>query len=753
VAKAGYRSGFLILFWLLHLLPAVTRHATAQHALVQNDSGRPVAGAHLVYRGTGPAWVLVSDAGGWLKLPRQEAATIEVSAIGHIPTEIRITGREDTLRIMLKKSMYDLNEVVITALHEPKAASESIVPIRSIGYRELRARGAVNALDVLRQELGFQISNDAILGSSAAMLGLSGENVKILIDGVPVIGRLNGNIDLAQINVHQIERIEMVQGPLAVNFGTNALAGTINFITRKPEKGVMSLFGETFAETSGHYNIQAGFNASHHHHAMRFQAGRNYFDGWHPRDRRFFHRRTPVADASRFQLWNPREQQFLNAAYTYSFQKTNIRVRGEHFDETITNRGRPMLPYLERALDDRYRTRRTDGSVHLESPIGNKAKFQALAALNQYTRYKHTYIADLTGVNYTLSDQPGTHDTTTFTTWLSRGSINVKPHHTLSTQWGYEVEREKATGRRIEDPTGVIANYALFTTAEYTPNTWLSLRPGLRLAHNSRFRAPIVPSVHVLVSPHRKYTVRFNYSQGFRSPGLKELSFYFVDINHNIIGNSKLRAEQSHHFSAMIEQPVESKKPGWQLSAFYNQVYNMISLALAPDGVTYSYFNLDNRRTTGVQCRANYQIGAARFEAGVLRTGVSNQLEQRSDVPPMNFFIETTFSSAYTFEKYGITAHLYHKYNGRREFFILTADGNVATTFIGSFHTADATLEKNLKKGRYTAAIGARNFLDVDFVEAGSTVNNSTHGTGGGPVAMGVGRTWFIRLSANISKP
>ena len=63
--------------------------------------------------------------------------------------------------------------------------------------------------------------------------GLSGENVKILIDGVPVVGRLNGNVDLSQINLTNIERVEIVEGPLSVNYGTNALAGTINLITKK----------------------------------------------------------------------------------------------------------------------------------------------------------------------------------------------------------------------------------------------------------------------------------------------------------------------------------------------------------------------------------------------------------------------------------------------------------------------------------------------------------------------------------------
>ena len=59
---------------------------------------------------------------------------------------------------------------------------------------------------------------------------MSGENVKIMIDGVPVIGRQNGNLDLSQLNLLGIEHVEIIEGPLSVNYGNNALVGTINLI-------------------------------------------------------------------------------------------------------------------------------------------------------------------------------------------------------------------------------------------------------------------------------------------------------------------------------------------------------------------------------------------------------------------------------------------------------------------------------------------------------------------------------------------
>ena len=57
-----------------------------------------------------------------------------------------------------------------------------------------------SAEDVLEQEINIRLSQDNILGSSLSIQGLDGQNIKIMIDGVPVIGRLDGNIDISQIN-------------------------------------------------------------------------------------------------------------------------------------------------------------------------------------------------------------------------------------------------------------------------------------------------------------------------------------------------------------------------------------------------------------------------------------------------------------------------------------------------------------------------------------------------------------------------
>ena len=81
-----------------------------------------------------------------------------------------------------------------------------------------------------------------------SLQGLSGEHIKFLIDGVPVIGRMDGNVDLSQLNMYNVDHIEIVEGPMSVIYGSNALAGAVNIITKENKKA--KLTGTTNYQTT-----------------------------------------------------------------------------------------------------------------------------------------------------------------------------------------------------------------------------------------------------------------------------------------------------------------------------------------------------------------------------------------------------------------------------------------------------------------------------------------------------------------------
>ncbi|MDR3094270.1 MAG: TonB-dependent receptor plug domain-containing protein, partial [Bacteroidales bacterium] len=188
---------------------------------------------------------------------------------------------------------YAISEVVVTGQYEPQSLKNSVFQVRTVTRDVIRQRGANGVLAALNTELGFRFSNDMALGETdVQMMGMSGQNVKVLLDGVPLIDRGGTKQSLSQIDIHTIERIEIVEGPMSVVYGTDALAGVINLISRNVSTAhPLSINVRVQEESAGREYHPATGNGIHNEsvsiaykHANGFNAGgsfsRNTFGGW-----------------------------------------------------------------------------------------------------------------------------------------------------------------------------------------------------------------------------------------------------------------------------------------------------------------------------------------------------------------------------------------------------------------------------------------------------------------------------------------
>ncbi len=145
-----------------------------------------------------------------------------------------------------------LEEIVITGQYKAQSLKKSVYQVRVINNSQIQMSGATNIQQVLNTQLGFRFSNDNTLGISDVQLnGMGGNNVKILVDGIPMIDRYDERVSLSQIDVNTIDRIEIVEGPMSVSYGTDAMAGVINIITKKPMKNTLSTTASVQEETAG----------------------------------------------------------------------------------------------------------------------------------------------------------------------------------------------------------------------------------------------------------------------------------------------------------------------------------------------------------------------------------------------------------------------------------------------------------------------------------------------------------------------
>jgi len=124
-----------------------------------------------------------------------------------------------------------LNEVVITATKTKRQLSTTTVPVALIQSKDIEHTNALRIQGVLDEYTGLNKVSSA-LGTGIQLQGLDADYSLIMIDGVPIIGRLNGVLDLSRLSVSNISHIEIVKGPSSVLFGSNALAGVVNIITQ-----------------------------------------------------------------------------------------------------------------------------------------------------------------------------------------------------------------------------------------------------------------------------------------------------------------------------------------------------------------------------------------------------------------------------------------------------------------------------------------------------------------------------------------
>ncbi|HAZ92622.1 MAG TPA: TonB-dependent receptor, partial [Chitinophagaceae bacterium] len=145
-----------------------------------------------------------------------------------------------------------LDELVVTGQYRPQSLKNSVYKVNVIKSQRILLSGATNIQQVLFNQLGLSFSNDNTLGTSdIQIMGMSGRNVKILLDGVPLVDRGDTRESLNQVDLNTIDRIEMVEGPMSVSYGSDALAGVVNLISKRPEKSRFSIFAKVQEETAG----------------------------------------------------------------------------------------------------------------------------------------------------------------------------------------------------------------------------------------------------------------------------------------------------------------------------------------------------------------------------------------------------------------------------------------------------------------------------------------------------------------------
>lgn len=647
---------------------------------------------------------------------------------------------DNNVKIILTKKFSSLNEVVVTGLSQPVKMKNALSVYQVIPRSQIQALGAVSLGDALRNQLNVTVGDAGILGSNIRMQGMSGDKVKILVDGMPVNGREFGNINLTQINMNNVERIELIQGPMSVVYGTDAIGGVINIITRKENKKIgarVNIYGESIGKYNGDASVTYKLKDRNQ---FTIGGGRNFFGGYKSIDRPLQYNGDTIQTSRAF-FFKPYEQYIANVAYAYTApSQFRLQFASDFMNEKVTNKGSLQTwdPWKAYAIDEYYYTTRSLSRLSAEGIIGKTGRWQSQNSYALYYRIRNRIEQNMVTMERTPTHGTGDQDTSRFQTYTFRGNY-INSYKLLQYNVGYDINLDYARSLKVSGYNKEIQDYAVYTNLTYPlAKDKLTAQGGLRALHNTAYKTPLIPSFNLLYTPSKVMQVRGSYSRGFRAPSLKEMYLSFIDQNHYIIGNPDIKAENSNHIQVSASYQAYEQKTDYvqfMVTGYFNEVKNGITLVnINPqdtNSISYRYNNI---------VRQSNAIGTAQMDAQWknfhLQLGYSyNYTFEEKGVYKAFDVMEANANLQYYWQKAGVNINLFYKCSGAQPFIQNNIDGTA--TYNGrqaALNMLDGSLEKKLFDNKLQLIAGVKNILNItrrNVSGLSSASTGSAHGTSG----------------------
>ncbi len=520
-----------------------------------------------------------------------------------------------------------IQEVVVTGTGTQHLLKDAPVQTEVISGRQLQQYAGKSIEDILSGLTASFAFNENDMGSHLQMNGLGNSYVLILIDGRRLHGDNGGENDLSLIDPHNIEKIEIVKGASSALYGSDAIAGVINIITKKHrEQGVMventSRFG-SYGDIRQHNGIALNFGKFSSYTNFQLQ----HSDGWQNTSEEALSQTEYHITDSRNKTVNRHTNWQIAEHLTYQLTpKIELYADGSIYWKRIYRPCGKHPGVDVKTYDMQY----NNASVS----VGGKWKLNETDVITLDADWKrHAYKYAYTDTTLTdgyvngrftnyypffpgdvdlQSDQRLTHITL-------KGVFRLPYQQQLSAGFDYRYDWLEAP-MRVNGGKATDNTQALYVQDEWALLNPLYLTAGLRLTRNEGFGTRLTPKLSAMLKVN-DLRLRATWSQGYKTPTPKELHYQYVRNMNGVLlylGNSDLKAQTSNYFGLSAEYSIGNLT--MTLSGYYNKVDNMIALVTIPASeapgdliVQYDprrvrqYQNMEDAKTYGVDFTARYQ--------------------------------------------------------------------------------------------------------------------------------------------------
>lgn len=485
-------------------------------------------------------------------------------------------------------------DVVVTATRTE--ADVKMVPntVEVITADDIEKLGATDVYSALRLADNVQIMNTSTgFGHRISMRGMSSDSTLILINGqrtaIEDTETTQNLLALDRINVHNIERIEIIRGAASAQYGSDALAGVINIITKKSTGKPSVTVGATTGTTnmSNYYHIDLGRQG-------KFSST---FDMNFSKDRQWTEHEVSGLPVKNLQ--GPKQSYNFSGTYELGENK-NLNLDLGYYKDKLSgdwshkeyNLG--AWGGIVRLQDAKLETERRDASLSLTG----KTKKDDYMVRTFYSKLDKFRFLPYTA----LAKEYG--ETNKYSIWgiEAKNSHKVNGDHTLT--YGTEYDRYDVDGVNFGKDGDNGKN--LNTYAAYIQDEWLlgdkwEIIPAVRYDHHSEFGSKTTPHIGVtyLANDHNRF--KANWGEGYKAPSVSELYMDYTHMGVLTLGNPNLRPEESKNWDLSYEG--EWGKTFGKITYFHNDIDNMISTRIVGGRHGYNeYYNIDGTtKTHGVE--------------------------------------------------------------------------------------------------------------------------------------------------------
>lgn len=559
-------------------------------------SGEAVSGADVLLRGPVQRRTVTDDEGRWLLEGLSEGRyEVTVRHLAHADevavVTIPVAPDSAPVRFELERRAIPLDALVVTASRRPQRLADAVVATELISRERIERSGASDVASVLGRETGIQLGAGHPTGVGVMLQGLDAERVLVLLDGQPLGGRLSGNLDLSRVPTAILERIEVVKGPQATLYGSEAMGGVVNLITRSPDSTGWNGSATVTAGSHGRREVDASLGVGVGEISVGANAGMRELrlapgiattagTGAERRDghlrARWAGRRDVAVDAS--VLVVDESQRWRSGQLRYFAD--NLQWTGRVGAGWSSASGRHRIEPTVYASSFDHLSRRGTSDVPPARSSGERQVQRLWRAELLYA--------------------------------LQGDRVRIEA--------GGEAERESIRSGSIRGNEQERTGLEGFVQV---PLTWKGLRivPGVRGSWSSAWGMHWTPRLAALVRPAGGWALRGSVARGYRAPGFKELHMEFLNIGpgygYAVKGNPELGPETSTSVNGSAEWAGTSASV--QVEIFHNRFHDFIETRLVGDssGVElYGYSNVDRGRTAGLELDVGYRVGGARVELG-----------------------------------------------------------------------------------------------------------------------------------------